>query len=146
MSDAQPGVENPGEMNPTVREQRTAESPTVSGIWVLTMLLALLYVMAGVPKIGAFDFIAERFEEVWGYPEWFRMVIGALEFIGGIFLIIPQTAFWAAMLLGVIMLGAMYTHLALGNPLFTPVPAICFLLLMVVAYARRPGFLREEEE
>lgn len=143
MSDAQGNVENAAGIESTRRRQ--TEAPSLSGIWALTMVLALIYVMAGVPKVGAFDFIAARFEEVWGYPEWFRTLIGGLEFIGGIFLIIPATAFYAASMLGIIMLGAIYTHLALGNPLFTPIPAICFILLMVVAYVRRPDYLRDGE-
>lgn len=141
MSGAESNVENAAGIEAARRRQ--SEAPSFSGIWALTIILALIYIMSGVPKVGAFDFIAARFEEVWGYPEWFRTLIGGLEFIGGIFLIIPATAFYAASMLGVIMLGAIYTHLALGNPLFTPIPAICLILLMIVAYTRRPDYLRD---
>ena len=141
MSGAQGNVEHAAGVKSSSR--RESEAPSFSGIWALTMILALIYVMAGVPKVGAFDFIAARFEEVWGYPDWFRTLIGGLEFIGGVFLIIPSTAFYAASMLGGIMLGAMYTHLALGNPSFAPIPAICLILLMIVAYTRRPDYLRD---
>ena len=109
------------------------------GLWAVTILLALIYIIAGVPKLGALDFMHHRFSEVWGYPVWFEYLIGAMEFIGGILLIIPATAFWAASMLSVIMVGAIYTHLALGNPAFTPVPLICLALLIYVATQRIPG-------
>jgi uncharacterized membrane protein YphA (DoxX/SURF4 family) len=117
----------------------TRPSETSVGLWAVTIVLALIYIIAGVPKLGALDFIHRRFSEVWGYPLWFEYLIGALEFVGGILLIIPSTAFWAASMLSVIMVGAIYTHLALGNPAFTPVPLICLALLVYVASKRVPG-------
>mgnify|MGYP006307476249 CR=1 FL=1 len=145
MSSAQSNVEDGSVLEARESQARQTggyrSAETGSFLWALTIFLSLIYVMAGVPKIGAIEFMAARFEEVWGYPEWFRLLIGGIEFIGGIFLIIPATTFWAATSLGVIMLGAMYTHVALGNPAFTPIPATFFVLLMYVAYKRRPAFL-----
>ena len=141
-SPIQPGQEVEG------GEAREVESLTEDGLglWTITILLSLLFVGAGIPQVGAVDFVAQRFQEVWGYPDWFRMMIGGLEFVGGIFLIIPQTAFWAALGLSVIMLGAIYTHVALGDPAFAPIPFVVLVLLGVVAYARRPPQLRGEQE
>lgn len=114
-----------------------------TGLWATTILLSLVYIAAGLPKVGGMSQLIHRFEEVWGYPEWFRLLIGGLEFIGGILLIIPGTAFWAATGLSVIMIGALYTHLVLGEPSLVVVPALCLSLLLYVAYARRPDWLRE---
>lgn len=127
-----------------VREREPTESPIDYTrndvvVWGLSILMALVYIMAGVPKLGTIEFMHTRFTEVWGYPAWFEYLIGALEFVGGIFLLIPATAFYAASGLAVIMLGAMYTHLALGEAAFVVIPATCLLVLLYIAYQRRPG-------
>lgn len=140
-TDVQPGAP----LDVGGREEEEA-APENLGLWAITIVLAIIYVASGVPKLESLEFISARFEEVWGFPDWFRMAIGGMEFIGGILLIIPGTAFYAALMLSVIMLGATYTHLVLGNPVFTPIPVTCFVLLMIVAYARRPEWLRADHE
>ena len=105
-------------------------------VWVLSGLLAALFVFGGVPKIyGAAD-MAQHFRE-WGYPDWFRILIGLIEVGGGIGLLVPSLAAYAATALGVVMIGAAFTILRAGAP-GLPIPLVCLALLTVVAYLRRP--------
>jgi uncharacterized membrane protein YphA (DoxX/SURF4 family) len=72
-----------------------------------------------------------------GYPAWFRVVIGVIEIGGGVGLLIPRLAFYAAGALGVVMIGAAYTLVVHGEP-GVAMPIVCLLLLATVAYRRRP--------
>ncbi len=114
------------------------------GLWAVTLLSSVLFIAAAVPQIGDYGFFSERFEQ-WGYPGWFQLGIGIAEIVAAIFLIIPSTAFYAAGVLMVIMGGAVFTHLALGEAVYAIVPAIMLLALGVIAWARRPQRLRSRK-
>ena len=106
-------------------------------VWVLSALLAALYVFAGLPKlIGAAEAV-EGFTR-FGYPGWFRVLIGFIEVTGGIALLVPRFAFYAAGALGVVMIGAIYTAITRAAP-GVGVPIACLVLLAIVASLRRPA-------
>ena len=56
-----------------------------------------------------------------GYPQWFRVVTGSLEVLGGLGLIIGIWVPWLAALasagLTLVMLGAILTHVRIREPL-----------------------------
>jgi uncharacterized membrane protein YphA (DoxX/SURF4 family) len=106
------------------------------GIWILTALLALLYLSAGASKLAGAQIHVEHFAG-WGYPDWFRLVVGAIEVAGGIGLLMPNLAFYAASLLGLNMLGAAYTELFRGTPARAIFPFVLFCLLVLLASLRR---------
>jgi uncharacterized membrane protein YphA (DoxX/SURF4 family) len=72
-------------------------------------LLAGLFVLAGSMKfINAEE--AGKQSAQFGHPDWFRILIFVVEIGGGLTLLIPRTAFYAATALGVVMAGAVFTH------------------------------------
>ena len=106
-------------------------------LWALTGLLAFLFAFAGSMKFvgpGA----AKQFAE-FGYPDWFRVVIGVVEAGGALALLAPRTAFYGAGALAVVMAGAVFTLLRAGEVPQAVVPLVLFGLLALVSYARRPG-------
>ena len=108
-------------------------------IWVVTALLAILYVgLAGLGKLLPFHpgmaAAVEQFEH-FGYSQAFRILIGVCEVAGGIGLLIPRLATLAAGGLMVIMVGAAYSHWAVGEPPLPPL--IAFALLVFVGWMRR---------
>ncbi|WP_168210458.1 DoxX family protein [Persicimonas caeni] len=112
------------------------------GVWALTMLTSALFIAAAVPKLGGgYSFFAERFQE-WGYPGWFETGVGIAEVVSAIFLIIPTTAFYAAGVLAVIMLGAIYTHVALGVAAYAVLPAVMLCAVAIIGWVRRPQRFR----
>lgn len=113
-------------------------------LWALTLLSSALFIAAAVPKLGDYGFFAARFDE-WGYPGWFELAVGIAEVVGAIFLIIPGTAFYAAGLLGVIMAGAIFTHLAFGMAAYAIVPALLLIGLAYIGWQRRPERLRSRQ-
>ena len=68
-----------------------------------------IFLMVGLSKLSGGPAIDSMFEK-WGYPADFRYVVGVFEAVGGIGLFIPATKRYAAILLILVMTGAMLTH------------------------------------
>lgn len=116
-----------------------AASPPSTGArildWILRVLLAFAFVSAGGMKLAAAPQFVALFDQI-GIGQWFRLLTGTLEVAGGLLVLIPQTAVQGALLLACVMLGALFTHLALigGNP----IPALVLLALAAaVLWLRR---------
>lgn len=104
----------------------------------LSWVLAVEFVVGGLIKLTA-PSMGERFVD-WGYPSWFRLVVGAGELVGGALLLSPRRRFLGAALLVVILVGATLTHVVNGDPLSESVSAPLHLVLAAtVAWASRPG-------
>ena len=102
-------------------------------LWMLQIWAAFAFVVVGVGKFRN-PFWLAAFPR-WGYSAGFRMLIGVLEILGGLCLALPQTASYAAILIGLIMLGAVTTLVAHHEPLFPPV--FWLIVVSIVGYARR---------
>src|SRR4029450_4390808 len=79
--------------------------------WIASALLCALFLYAGPPKWTGAAKPVEMFHQ-FGYSDSFRIFIGGCETIGGIALLFPNFAFWAACGLFIIMGGAVYSHLS----------------------------------
>src|SRR5919199_1735090 len=106
--------------------------------WVLSVLLAALFLIVGVPKILGGQNHWVRAFEMFGYPVWFRIVVGTVETLGAILLLVPVTTIYAACGLALLMIGATYSQLAVGQPASAVPPALLFFVLLYVVWTRRP--------
>ena len=104
--------------------------------WILQGLAAFAFLAAGGSKLASAPPMVEMFAKL-GAGQWFRYLTGALEVIGAVALLVPRAAFYGAVLLATVMVGAIVTHLAvLGG---SPIPAVVLLVIVgTVAYLRRP--------
>ncbi len=116
----------------------------VVAVWAATLFTSVIFIAAAVPMLGGVGFFVERFKN-WGYPFWFETVVGITEVVAAVFLIVPSTAFYSALVLAAIMCGAIYTHLVLGQALLAIVPALMLSLLVFIGWARRPRRLRTRQ-
>ena len=101
------------------------------GITIVSVLLALLYLLTGGMKLGGMQ-VAQF--EAWGYPAWFQYLIGVAEVAAGAGFLVKRTRFLAAATAIVIMLGAIYT--VTTNDGVEPtlaVPVVALLLAALVA-------------
>jgi uncharacterized membrane protein YphA (DoxX/SURF4 family) len=71
----------------------------------------------------------------WGYSAGFRMLIGVLEMLGGLLIAFPRTATYAAVLIALIMFGAVATLVVNQEKLFPPI--FWLIVVSIVGYARR---------
>ena len=105
-------------------------------LWTLSGLVALAFVFVGGGKLAGTAQMVELFDKV-GLGQWFRYFTGLLEVAGGIGLLIPGYAFYAAVLLVTVMSGAIITHVAIVGG--SPIPAVVlFILSGMIAYSRKP--------
>jgi uncharacterized membrane protein YphA (DoxX/SURF4 family) len=105
--------------------------------WIASVLLCVLFLYAGPPKWRGAAEPVEMFHQ-FGYSDGFRVFIGVCETLGGIALLFPIAAFWAACGLFVIMVGAVYSHLANGQAALVGAPVLAAFMLGFVAWVRRP--------
>lgn len=104
--------------------------------WALSGLAAVAFLAAGGSKLAGAPAMVDMFAKI-GAGQWFRYLTGALEVFGAVALFVPRTAFYGALLLAIVMAGAIVTHLAvLGG---SPIPALVLLVIVgTVAWLRRP--------
>jgi putative oxidoreductase len=105
-------------------------------LWILSGLVALVFIAAGGSKLAGAAVMVDLFAKV-GLGQWFRYFTGFLEVAGGIGLLIPRYAFHAALLLAIVMVGAFIAHVTvLGG---SPAAALVLLVLSgTIAYLRKP--------
>jgi len=106
-------------------------------LWVVTILMSLTFVEKGVEKFRNWDGWSYWFDQ-WGYGAWFVVVVGIIEFMGGLALLVPAIATPAGALLGVVMLGALYTVTANETDLSWIDPVVFGVLLGVIVIGRWP--------
>src|SRR6266849_126580 len=104
-------------------------------LWILSGLVALAFIGASGAKLAGLAAMVELFDKV-GLGQWFRYFTGLLEVAAGIGLLISRYAFYAAVLLAIVMFGAIIAHVTvLGG---SPAPAaVLFVLSGVIAYLRK---------
>jgi uncharacterized membrane protein YphA (DoxX/SURF4 family) len=106
-------------------------------LWILQFLLAALFAIQGIVKLGGSPAWASRFSR-WGYPDHFYLAVGLAELLGAIALLIPRLAKFGALLLIAIMTGATATHIIHGEPQVVTT-LVLFVLLAIILYMRRPA-------
>jgi putative oxidoreductase len=117
-----------------ISESKPGLLQTIAG-WVLSGLLAFIFLMVGGMKLIGQPAMVREFDQV-GLGQWFRYFTGILEVGGGIGVLIPRFSSWAAMLLAVVMCGAIVAHLTVLQSPPTR-PAILLVLALVAAWLRR---------
>ena len=109
--------------------------------WVLSVLLAGVFIAAGVPKLAGGTTPWLQAAAMHGFPAWMRIVVGTFEVAGGLALLVPSLAIYGALGLAVLMIPAMITQGMSGEPgIF--VPFILLILLVVLAWLRDPATVR----
>ncbi len=115
------------------------------GIWVLTVPVALVFILMGTAKLrGAAPW--PNYFDAWGYAVWFRMLIGVLQAGSGLLLLIPTLAAYGAGTLVVIMTGAVFTELTNEIGFGPRTPTIYLIVLLALLLIRRSRRLRLPSE
>ena len=114
-------------------------------IIVVQVVLGLLFVLLGSLLVAGMNMFVEYFRR-FGYPQWFRIVTGSLEMLGGIGLLIGIWLSWLAALASVgltlVMLGAFLTEVRTRESMQKIVqPIVLGALAIVIAASDWPTFL-----
>ena len=104
-------------------------------LWTLSGLVALAFLGAGGAKLAGTAVMVELFAKV-GLGQWFRYFTGLLEVVGAIGLLMSRYAFYAAVLLAMVMVGAIIAEVAVIGDSPAP-PAVLLVLSGIIAYLRK---------
>ena len=77
-----------------------------------------------------------------GYPVYFLTILGVWKILGAVALLIPKFPLlkeWAYAGFFFIMTGAIFSHIAVGDPMNEIVPSSVLLILIVVSWYFRPA-------
>ena len=102
--------------------------------WVLQLLLAAVFLIAGTTKLMSAQMHIETFEKL-GVGQWLRYFTGSVEVIAAILIVVPRRVVVGAALLAATMIAAIETRVfVIGG---SPVPALVPLALSaLVAWYR----------
>lgn len=97
--------------------------------YLLAGAVAIIYLVTGLRKLFNYGSVAANFES-WGYHPAFMYILGIVEVVGAIGLMITKTRIPAIVGLGVVMLGAIGTHIYSGEYYQLLLPLVLLLLLI----------------
>src|SRR5205823_5821241 len=104
-------------------------------VWTLSILLAGLFLLTGVPKVLGIEAVGFQASAMRGFPAAMRVIVGVVECVGAIGLLVPATASFAAIVLAVVMVPATLTQYASGEG-HVWVPVIVLALLLIIPWRR----------
>lgn len=105
--------------------------------WIVCGLLAVAFLGSGGSKLAGVPMHVENFAR-WGYPQWFRVVVGGVEVAAAALLLVPRLATYAAAALVLVMVGAVGTHVMNGEWVENAAPLILGGLSVWAGLMRRP--------
>jgi hypothetical protein len=114
-------------------------------LWIIQILLALLFLVAGVPKLifSVEQLMQNAPPNAIRFPELFMKFIGVVEVLGALGLILPgifrrrqELTPLAAIGLLILMIGAVVVTIMSGGVREAAVPFVVGLLCAFVAYGR----------
>ena len=112
-------------------------------LWIIALFLALVCLRSGLtkmPGVPGEQFWIRDFQR-WGYPGWFRLVIGVAELVSFALLLVPRLAGYGAGVFVVVMLGAILTHAAHNELSRLPFNLFLLALSLIILFARQPMLL-----
>lgn len=118
-------------------------------LWIIQILLALLFLFAGVTKLLPIIPMPPPPPNTWMPPMWFLKFIGLCELLGALGLVLPglfhrqqYLTVWAAIGLTIIMIGAVVVSVMTMGAAAAVIPLIVLLLCVFVIYGRRTYLTR----
>ncbi len=97
----------------------------------LPWVLGAVFCGAGLGKLFGARMWVEGFLD-WGYPPWLRLLLGWVEVTAGAMLPLGRMRGLVNLLLGLILVGAMATHVRMQEYAWALVPASLLVLLALV--------------
>src|SRR5262245_56055891 len=112
--------------------------------WIATIWLSLGMVSTGVTQLlkakegsGALDSMTHL-----GYPTYFLTILGIGKILGVVAILIPKFPLlkeWAYAGFFIMMSGAIFSHIAIGDGVSEIFPSLLLLVLIVISWYFRPA-------
>jgi|SRR5580704_10626445 uncharacterized membrane protein len=110
--------------------------------WAVTGFLALGMLAQGFAQLSHTKGYVDIINVHLGYPLYFLNIIGAWKILGVIAILIPGFRLlkeWAYAGFFFVMTGALFSHIASGDPIKDMFPALMLLLLILASWYFRPA-------
>lgn len=104
--------------------------------WIFTVLIAALMIVSAIPDVLLVDGAVEIFEHL-GYPRYLLPFIGVAKLLGAAAILQPWfrgLTEWAYAGITFDLIGALYSHLAVGDGIAFLVPPILGLIFVGGSY------------
>src|SRR5690606_17303043 len=112
--------------------------------WVATLWLALGMTSTGIVQLMGMQQAREMMAHL-GYPDYLLGLLGIAKILGVVALLIPKAPLpkeWAYAGFAFVMIGAVVSHLAVGDPAVDLFGPILLLALTLVSWYFRPAARR----
>ena len=109
--------------------------------WIATLWLALGMISTGIVQLLKMKEEVEMMNHL-GYPIYFLTLLGVWKILGVVAILIPKYPLlkeWAYAGFFFAMSGAVFSHLAIGDPLITLIGPVLLLILTVASWFFRPA-------
>ena len=110
--------------------------------WVATVFLAFGMLAQGFAQISHTDGYVEMIVARLGYPSYFLNIIGVWKILGVIAILVPGFKLlkeWAYAGFFFVMSGAILSHIASDDPIYSSFPALFLLIVIAVSWHFRPA-------
>ncbi len=115
---------------------------SVKALGALAFLLGAFYVFLAVKNLRGDPQMLADYQR-WGCTEGFRLLVACAQLSFGLLLCCRPLAFWGALPLALMMIGAIWIHARHDTQPRTWIPAAVFCALCAtLAFALRPALLR----
>jgi hypothetical protein len=114
--------------------------------WILTVLIALSQTASGVMDLTKAAPIMDALMAL-GYPSYIVYILGPAKLIGVAVLLapkLPRLKEWAYAGFAIDFIGAALSHILNGDTFLEALPAIVWLVILMVSYKLRPSSRRLE--
>jgi putative oxidoreductase len=119
----------------TLGQSGTLSRKRTIAVWVLSVVLSLGFIAAGITKLAGIPIQAQTFQQL-GYPNWFMYFTGALETAAALAMLVPRYAVAGAVIIICVMVGAVGSLLIHGLASMTLPPIGLLAAAVAVGYLR----------
>ena len=104
--------------------------------WIVTLLMAAFMLMASIPDVISHPEAIKIFQHL-GYPAYLLPFIGVAKILGVIAILVPgfpRLKEWAYAGLVFDLIGALYSHIAVGDPVSAWIFPVIAVALVTASY------------
>lgn len=127
-------------MQATMTQETQTTTARSAAYWTATILIALAMLSGGAAYLLRADVPLRGMADL-GYPAYFVTILGAWKVLGGLALLLPRFPLlkeWAYAGIAFNLLGAAFSHAAVGDPVAKVIVPLVLLAIAAASWALRP--------
>jgi len=106
---------------------------------ILFWIIGIMFIATGILKLTNFDKLSAEIFDRANYPMWLFYGVAIFELVGGILFIIRKTRQVGVLMIGSVMLGAIWTHYYLRDDFAHMIAPIVIIILAILSIEKDWG-------